>query len=394
MNRNDTFSPARCFLLSIGLAITPVLAQAGQIGDADRDYEINSLGRGARSVVDSILVPGFEMLENRYQTSAPGAPVLWAGANESTTDWLPGLATNSLDLGPAGLVPLFDGWGPGLFAQFLRTDATGLFELSLVMDPGLPGTELYVAMAHLTAITPDGFLVSQTHRLAFRSEPGFPPIPGEVVIDTATVLFNVMPLGFSFPFYGANYTELNLAVAVPGLELGGNQGSMTPWGVNPFIDSWPNPVIYPYAIPASNPPGSVTFFSNGVDAAVVTWNGARGGSGFGEIFTRVILSNAPPAPTIQFDYGALVPTGAFTSNLILVGLNPGTAQIAAPQAVPLDLTAGPTTFTSPDVVPFEVFRQGAQVLSNGTVIPSRVSDLRFTSIGWVLDAQGFPVAQM
>lgn len=198
--------------LAVGLAWSGAAAQ--QTGDSNRDYTINSNGAGGTSyVLTQALVPG--PFNNAYSTQDTGAPVVWATAQGSTVNWVPGLAANSVDIGPSGLTFLIDGTNSSdPLSIFASTDASGNWSLDFTASGGLASSTMDFACAHFTSSSPDGFYISQTHRVTFTSDGNLSPSspacnPAGTVQTHVDDGFVQSPLsGWNATYYGTSYPDV------------------------------------------------------------------------------------------------------------------------------------------------------------------------------------------
>ena len=258
---------------------------AQQTGDANRDYVINGNGAGGTSpVMTSLGVPGTS-LDNDYTTSDPGAPVVWIYATNSLINWVPGLVANSVDIGPTGLAFLLDGISPGPLSPLLITSPTGTFGIELFPSASLAGSSFDLAMAHLSATSPEGLYLSQTHRVSFFSDPnlsfaagGCNPMATPVSLSDDSSSAQV--IGFPFTFYGVAYSQCYVGSNGHITFTNGNSG----WASGD-LSNYQNPIIATLSEdlnPGSG--GTVTFYTDNT-------------STFEVCFTSRALLSPRPAPT-------------------------------------------------------------------------------------------------
>lgn len=371
-----------CIVAAFVAIVVRTPAQGGQTGDVDRDYVINGAGSQESSLRSSRVVPGLEDFINEYRTSSAFAPVVWVMGTTGTIDWVPNLQANSVDVGPQGLQALVDGTQPGFPGSFIRTAATGEFDLRLPMDPALAGTTVMLAMAHFTPASPDGFFISQTHQVAFAASPAVSCQPGAMVVTPG----QVMNLGFGFPFYGQMRNQIVLSPVGAGIEFSTTPGLLVPWDAILWTMGFNVPAVCAYCGFGMNygMGETVTFFTDGQGFAEVCWSSFAGPAGE-QNWVRLGLFLTQGQPTVFFEYGLLGTLG--DDGPIVVGLNPGLGNAGVIRMI--DLSAKNSTFTSQAALPFEMF--GQQLF--GPFPTSGPSDLRFNTLFWNLDFQGFPLIQ-
>lgn len=186
----------------LAAALTAPGLTAQQTGDANRDYTVNGVGSGGTSYVSSVSFAPV-LLSNVYSTQDTAAPVLWITGQNSAINWVPGLVANSVDVGPTGLTFLVDGSNPAdPLSIFAATGPNGGWSLDVSVPGGVAGSTLDLACAHLTGASPDGFYISQTHRVSFVAGCN-PNAVTQVHMDDGFVqaTFN----GWMATYYGTSY---------------------------------------------------------------------------------------------------------------------------------------------------------------------------------------------
>jgi hypothetical protein len=203
----------------------------------------------------------------------------------------------------------------------VTTNGSGSFTHTLVPPGWLAGTTLYLAMAHLTATSPEGFWISQTHRVLFTA----PPLPGNTLpaSGATTCNPNAVPMvlgdddqanmylnGGGFGFYGIVYTEVFV----------NSNGSMSfGAGDTEAFGSWNDFTIGPPRIaalwtdldlPAG---GTMDFYADLNGGFELCVNGVPGNPSLSPNSYRVSVTSS----SIQIDYGLVTASNA------LVGVSPG-----------------------------------------------------------------------
>ena len=376
--------------LLVLVLLTPLSAQ--QTGDANRNYSINNQGSGQASpspvtVVNSILS---NTMSNVYATSDPNAPLALIIASQGMVGWY-ATATNSVDIGPAGLTVLLDGLdGTNPTAPFLTTGPTGTYQIGFTVPQSALGTQGYFAMLHAAATSPDGFWLSQTHHVTFDpannlypSTYAAPPSSATTVTlgDDDSVLVDI---GFSFEFYGNTYTQCYI----------NSNGNITfGAGSTIYLESVSNLVTGPPRVAAwwddLNPSawGTVAFESTSTAFSSdfrVWWSnvpefGSNGG-GLNTFSARLHRSNIVAIGTQ--DYDVYVDLASLTSNDGMVGISPGQILFGTP-SMQLDLSAGPHALSPTLTAYYEQFS-----LLSGTP-----SDVEGHQIHFDLEDDGYPSTQ-
>jgi hypothetical protein len=344
---------------------------AQQMGNAQRDYTINGGGGAQSSLVPTDVTVGSIVL-NRYQTQSPLAPCVWIASPTATIGWYQ-TATNSVDIGPQNLVLLVNAYDPqDPFSGVFHTSAAG----QILWPAPVPGSALgsihHFATAHGSAASPDGFFISQTHRVTVTPEPTLAPgiatcnASGMPVAldDDDSILVN---LGFALTYYGVAYTQAWL----------GSNGFVTfqtgdtafQESVVQFLSGPPRIAILWDDFAPNVAPGSVRWHASATGAEACFVNvpeyPATGSNSF-----RLSLANGQ----IHFDYGTLTCTDG------LVGLSPG-GSLAQGYAV--NLSAAPHLLNYDPMLlhaPYQLFGPGQL-------------DLATRRVTWILDASGRPIMQ-
>lgn len=336
-----------------GLKMRLRVGPARQVGDANRDYVVNGRGSGFGSFVHSDLPTG-TLMNNSYRTQDPLSPVIWAVAPGGTLGWLI-TGTNVVDIGPGGLSFLADGSAPGGINPYFSTDMSGVFNLSLTVPPAASGTS-YLAMAHLAGSSPDGFWVSQTHKVDFCN---LAPIAGPST-DDGFVNHSFTGLG-SFTFYGTAYTDMWV----------NSNGNITfTSGDSDFTESASEMLAQePRIAPgwddlSPNQAGSVSIRESSTEVSA-TWRGVPHFSSGGSQTMCATLDKVNG--TILFSYGTNTAwNGTIASSAVLVGISPGSS-LGSQDA--LDLNGPPALATAANNAIFQHFVVGPPYdLDNQTVL--------------------------
>lgn len=358
------------FTLAI-LAISLALG-AQQTGDANRDYTVNGVGSlGTSFVASTLATPG--TFSQAYNTLDAHAPAVWA-VSDSGSIGLFTTATNSVDIDftdPSFAFVAYGG-GPAIIDSFFFTNDQGDMALNLGVSPALVGTTLFSAFAHVSATSPDGFYVSQTHMISFASDGNLTPGTGAVCNAAATVVpltddsFSQQALGFGFTFYGVTYTDC--FIGSNGFITFGAGNTTFSESVALFLSGAPRIAFYWDDFnPAAG--GTVSYFTdNSAQAEVCFANVPQ----FGTTDANTMLCRFDAAQVFM-EYGAMASADA------LVGLSPGGGLGAG---APLNLSLGNNTITA-GTAPYELF--------DGV---NNTNDLAGFTVTWILDGSGNPILQL
>jgi hypothetical protein len=370
-------------LLLLAVAI-PLFAQ--QVGDANRNYVVNGIGANQPSLVNQT-VPVPAVMSITYNTMDPGAPILWISSPNANPGQLVlgGGPTNSIDIGTSpffgDVTVVANGTLPDFLNSLFVTGGNGTFTANISVPAVYAGTNLKFCMAHLAVSGPLGFWVSQVQNLTFALDPNLSP--GSTVCNpAATVLVQGddtsvnVALGFTFPFYGVNYT--NLFVGSNGVVTSLAFTTFTE-SVTTFLSATGGAKICPWwddfnfnSIPPSGT-ASCTFFTDNASTAEICWTNV---SEYGvaptnsNTFKCTLIASAG-GNAIIFDYGAMAALDG------LVGLSPG---VAGAVGQTLNLSVGPNAINA---------GQGPNQLFTA----ASPNDLVGYQITWVLDANGVPTLQ-
>lgn len=354
------------------LACTTLLPSQ-QVGTPQRDYTINGSGSLAGSYVSTgILTSTGATITNRYSTQASFAPVLWVASLTGTVGAVV-FGPNSLDLGnPAlglsDLAFILNGLQPGFPGSLLTTGANNVFEITVGVPGGLvAANSIYLQFAHITATSPTGIFLSQAHRLTAYTPPPLPTGPcapnNGVTLPLTDDSSVVQNLGFTFPFYGQNFTQITIC-SNGSLAFGGQTAS---WGPSSELTTVGFPIVHVWQRDLY-PPGT----ANGI-----TWYTDNAGA------ARVQYINLPPCcqsytgtngislcADIQPGFISIMYTNGQSLGMAgWVGVGPG---VAATQ-VAVDLSTSPT------------FNAGFSAYE------SSPTDLWTHRLVWAMDAAGNPV---
>jgi hypothetical protein len=381
-------------IIIIVAATLAVPGIAQQSGDGDRNYRINGQGSGQASP-SQVTVPncvGCGGWSNEYFTGDPGAPVAWLIATQGQIGWFT-TATNSVDIGPAGLGVLLDGTDPNdPLASAWSTDANGRFSLGLSLNPALHGSSAYFAMLHFAASSPDGFWLSQTHQTSFDATNTLGQSQYSPNSNIALALGDddsaLVDIGFTFMFYGTAYTQCyvnsngsvtfgsgsTLVTESPANLASGPRRAAVWW--DDLDPSAYGQVSYE-SVTSVLPPTS-TF--------TVTWAGVPeyGSNGGSNDFSLTLRKFNGLLPGGSDDYDVIFDYGNFTSRDGLVGISPGGTIFGNPTPMALDLSAAPNALSaSQGVCYYEQFEYG-----------TNPADLSGQRVDFDLDGSGFPNSQL
>lgn len=360
-----------CLLLGL-FALVP----AQQIGDANRDLVLSGNGSLAASIVNSQVAVGNDLVV-AYQTQDSWAPVaLFA----SPTAAIGGLTTptNSIDLELAVSEIVLSGLDGGVSGILMRTNGTGLFSLTFPLGPGAAGLDTHLMMAHLSAMSADGFYVSQVHRLtttslgasSLNTQGTFSITLGDDDSQSQAVNFNG---GVGLSFYGIPYTDVWI----------GSNGFLTFGGPDTdFVESTaalrgglPR-IAFLWDDHDPSAGGVVNVTSDPDSFKVAFANVPRVGDTTPQDFVCEIVRDSLTGITVTMDYAAISSTSA------LIGLSPGVQPGQTPALDgALDLSATNAPITGISTAYYELF---------GAANPIDVGGLQ---VVWLLDLTGVPLSQ-
>jgi hypothetical protein len=352
---------------TLAILVIAACIAAQQSGTPNRDYTINGVGSMAAShVSQNVCTPS--VLSNLYTTMDPGAPVLWLYAPTGTIGWFT-TATNSVDIGPIGLLSLLGGANfLGLPPAAVMTDPMGSFALMVPLPGVLTPTTHFLAMAHVAATSNDGIWLSQTHRVTLLFDHGNCTTPGvgSVVGDDS---FLMHALGFAYSFYGVAYADLfvgsNGFVTFGAGDTTFTESVIAHRAGPPRIAAFWDDLV---AGPVFGGAGTVTFFTDGVSTWEVCYANMPE---FFNVGSNTFRVKAVAGSHIEMGYNCNL-----TATDCLVGLSPGFN--IDPVGLALNLSAGPNAI-GPGQAPYELFP--------GTF------DLQGRLITWTTDAAGNPTGQ-
>lgn len=357
-------------LLIVGLFLASVPCLFGQqTGSAQRDYTIGGVGSMQISPVAHAVAIG-STVSNDYATQDPMAPIAWLMSPTSTLGWVV-TPNNSVDIGPSPLLVLGNGAEPSTpFSSVFFTDAGGNFSLSVPVPASLAGTQ-HFAMVHLAASNPEGWWISQTHRVTFAVDPnlsvGNPncnPLGTPLMLSDDS--FSQQPLGFSFPFFGAMWTECFV----------GSNGFVTfmqgdadfTESVTEFIANEPRIAVWWDDLNPSSS-GSVSFFTDNNGTCEACWSAVPEFSNTGANSFKVTLA---AGAVTSLDYGAMSAMDG------IVGLSPGGGTASG---LPLNFSLAPNGI-GPGDAPYEEFDS------------ANPNDLAGLQVNFLMTPMGFPTTQL
>jgi len=357
------------FLAILGLGL-PLAAQ--QVGDTNRNYEVNHQGGFAYASPAPVnVITG--VLNQFYYTQDPTAPVILAADTAVSIGYFT-TPTNSVDLNLTTAQIVANGLEPGFLSSFFWTDGIGVFSMHTGIPP-LPagGFQEGAQIAHIAASSPDGWWISQAHDITFPALLGcnYPGTNIGAGDDTSTE----MPLGFSYTYYGTSYTSLfvgsngYLTFGAPYTSPAGLSLTFPPAGME----------LWATDLDPSVPYASVNFYTDNVGVVEVCFLDVpeplvSGMFGIGANRFRITLDNQ--AGTISMSYDAFMTAGSGT-----VGVTGGNGTVP----LGLDLSLGPNTIT-PGMAAFEWF--------DDTGFGGTPNDLQGSTIVWTLDANGNPISEI
>lgn len=386
----------RLILISFVAVAIAVPSVAQQSGDSDRDYGINGQGFSLPSPAP-VTVPncaGCGGWLNEYLTGDPGASVAWIIGTEGQIGWFT-TATNSVDIGPAGLDVILDGTNPNdPLAANWTTDVNGNFSIGIQVDPVLHGASAYFAMLHFAASSPDGFWLSQTHQMSL--DPTNALGPAQYTSSGTTLNLGdddsqLVNIGFTFKFYGVSYTQCFVnsngsvtfgagdtwfASSASSLASGPRRAAV--WGAD-LDPGNGGQVRY-----ETNIYGSIGSSSNFTvswhNVPQYSWPGGTGSNSFSLTLHRAISAYVGG----QTDYDVIFDYASFTSQYGLVGISPGGTTLSAPTPVALDLSAASNLLSSSlAFCYYEQFDPSTNPI-----------DLYGHRIDFDLDSSGYPTTQL